>query len=189
MKPEERADMLEKKCGDELRKLGREAVTVLRSRRNLDTRAWRIFEIFDEASHLILPFSPCRKGCSNCCSQSIIISDWEAEQIAKFTGRKRGRGKRAAVENADMVSKVQKKYIGKTCPFLKENLCSIYMVRPQACRLHFSMADDPFPCDTVKNPGATVPYLNVMPWQQIAFALFAGAGNGFGDIRDYFAEG
>ena len=69
-------------------------------------------------------------------------------------------------------------------PILKSNQCSIYEVRPLACRLQYSLADDDKPC-VIGNLEAKVPYLN-MSDRKAAGVLVLGPDMVYADIRDWF---
>jgi len=183
MTPEQRADSVKEKHGARFQQLMKEAMRLLDLPRNLDWRAKRMLEITDELAAMVTPLSPCKKGCSHCCYQAIIISSWEAAQITKMTGKKI-----ASFEgyNPGNREKYIKKYGGVSCPFLVNNECSIYEVRPFICRTHVSVADDPIPCDIINNPGAKVPYFNFSDLNMIQGFLFIGGNCKFGEIREFF---
>ena len=164
-----------------------EAMRLLGLHRNLDWRAKRVLEITDELAAMAMPVAPCKKGCSHCCYQAIIISSWEAAQIAKVTGKKIASFDGYDPEKTSRDELVEK-YRDKACPFLVDSECSIYAVRPFICRTHISMADDSWPCDIIKNPGAKVPYFNFHDLNMIQGYLFIHENCKFGDIREYFRE-
>ncbi|HVL09346.1 MAG TPA: YkgJ family cysteine cluster protein, partial [Burkholderiaceae bacterium] len=63
------------------------------------------------------------------------------------------------------------------CPFLRDGACSVYDVRPMACRLLLNLDDDDLLCQLV-------PYAN---GQQLkAFFLLAQPAAAWADIRDFF---
>ena len=91
----------------------------------------------------------CKAGCTACCFIDVEISGDEAEVIIDY-----------CVENGIEIDKVylteqaavgRKSYTALSrCVFLKNNLCSIYDVRPMACRKHW-VKTDPVLCDFSKN--------------------------------------
>ena len=70
------------------------------------------------------------------------------------------------------------------CTFLKNSVCTIYPVRPLACRTHFNLSDDPSLCDIVNKPGAEVPYFNFTALH-VPFAQ-SFLEEPFADIREFF---
>ena len=102
----------------------------------------------------------CQKGCATCCTQNVIITAVEGELIHRFIRERKKREWFAA--------KLQKKAktrrpefttngfaanclegndvepdtygSGEPCPFLEQNCCSIYEVRPFSCRCFASTA-------------------------------------------------
>jgi hypothetical protein len=91
----------------------------------------------------------CRAGCTACCYIEIDISRAEAAAIGAY-----------CIENgitidreylAKQISTGRKTYSDiSRCAFLKDNLCSIYPVRPVACRKHW-VKTDPVLCDFSNN--------------------------------------
>ncbi len=65
--------------------------------------------------------------CGECCrKEQILLTNKELELIKTITGHS------FEVEKAQ-----NNKYLSKnSCPFLKENFCSIYEIRPCQCRLY-----------------------------------------------------
>ena len=187
MTPHERADSVKDKHGVRFQRLMQSANSTNNLPRNLEYRASRMLEITDELAAMVAPVAPCKKGCSHCCYQSVVMSDWEADRIAKFTKRKIGEFA-GYVPEENGRDKLVAKFTGVRCPFLvvETGACSIYSVRPFACRLHFSMADDKEPCDIIKNPGATVPYFNFNDLEYLIGFLFVGDNCKYGDIREFF---
>ena len=111
------------------------------------------------------PFA-CAQGCNTCCSQpELSLSAVEvfgiAEHIEKtFSGpeiqnvRQRLDRLKIAKENSEGVSP-QPLY---ECPLLTEQGCSVYDVRPFACRGHHSY--DLTQCEEAKRTGFTVPVIH-----------------------------
>ncbi len=91
----------------------------------------------------------CKAGCTACCFIDIDISGDEAAVILDYC---RENGIEVDREYLTKQAAVGRKtYSGLSrCVFLKENLCSIYPVRPIACRKHW-VKTDPALCDFSKN--------------------------------------
>lgn len=81
----------------------------------------------------------CKAGCSHCCSAKVEAIAPEIFQIVAELGR------RTAAERSEIIgrltvyaaTKVEESALWsqrKSCPFLTNNLCSIYHVRPAVCR-------------------------------------------------------
>ncbi|GEM_PF-3641801 len=85
----------------------------------------------------------CSEGCSYCCSSHITVMPQEAFNIGLHLAQKWGESDFTALaeeclETADHLEKTTLKEFTQNyfqpCPFLKENRCSIYEVRPIVCR-------------------------------------------------------
>lgn len=100
----------------------------------------------------------CKKGCSYCCHQNIVVHYSEGIAIEKYIDEKmpsttKGRVKNnmiswfeffnQATPNRNLleedVRQVEMAIVENKvpCPFLVDNECSIYEVRPLTCRAHF----------------------------------------------------
>lgn len=157
----------------------------------------RLLELVERASKIIQPSTPCKKGCSYCCYMAVGISEQEAEIIAKHTGRpmRSGLTLKAFVneQNIRTFSEYQERVVsrhrGVRCTFLgDEGECTIYEVRPLACRTNFNLSDTPDVCNLELGP-QDVPNINLTPFW-MAHGMIHGGDNPedarFGDIRDYF---
>lgn len=78
-------------------------------------------------------------------------------------------------------------YSGKPCTFLEAGKCSIYPVRPLACRTHHNLSIDEENCKiaNVENPKHT-PMLNLTPINYAYVDLALQSGDAFADIREFF---
>jgi Fe-S-cluster containining protein len=96
---------------------------VIKSKTNLTKKLVSLYEFMDGLSGSFSHLTPCKKGCSYCCEIRVDVSKIELSLI-KSKAKK-------AYNNAtkDLV-------IGEPCPFLKDNSCSVYEVRPFLCRRH-----------------------------------------------------
>ena len=73
----------------------------------------------------------CHKGCSNCCYKSIVpVCQIQIAGISWFCTEKLSGKSRETVKGQITIPYS----IRKHCPFLVESVCSIYPVRPIACR-------------------------------------------------------
>lgn len=161
--------------------LGDDALEIARLPLSQRIRYNKLVKLVDEASKDIMPFTACRKGCSHCCNIAALITEVEAQRISEVIGRKPAK---VGAFPPD-VPALQDKYFGVPCTFLKGGRCSIYEVRPIACRVHFSMADDGFFCSTAIAPqNSLVPALNLLGVDKALFMMTMGSK--FADIRDFF---
>ncbi|GAB6193614.1 YkgJ family cysteine cluster protein [Desulfocastanea catecholica] len=115
-----------------------------------------IYDIFDQWNSE--PGVACRKGCSYCCTQNVTItalegesilryivaegmSSWLAEKLSCPPGHQPPRMTtndfaEACLEGREVDPGDQQNL--SVCPFLEDNLCRIYPVRPFGCRLFIS---------------------------------------------------
>lgn len=164
-------------------RLGDEAMKIARLPLSQRVRYNKLVKLVDEASAEIMPFTACRKKCSHCCHIAAMVTEVEAQRIGEAIRRKPAK---VGASHPDIPA-LQGKYFGVPCTFLKGGRCSIYEVRPLACRLHFNMADDPFFCSTAIAPqNSLVPALNLHGVDAALFMMTMGAP--LADIRDFFPK-
>ena len=91
----------------------------------------------------------CKSGCTHCCFIDVDVSGDEAAVIIDYC--------RKNDIDIDKEYLTQQAAVGRKtyselsrCVFLKDNLCSIYPVRPLACRKHW-VKTDPALCDFSNN--------------------------------------
>jgi Fe-S-cluster containining protein len=114
----------------------------------------QFYEVFDDAVNQEKTLVSCSKGCHFCCRQNVHTFRAEAEVIAAYCKDK-------GIEIPKDYLTEQLKYgwreLAKTevgwCVFLKNGECSIYPVRPSACRSYF-VVSPPERCDVVKYPSS-----------------------------------
>lgn len=112
-------------------------------------------KLADQIADVVAPHTICRKGCSQCCHQHVMLSELEARLIEKATGRARATPQRIpGPQLAQATREKQARYIGVPCTFLgADGACTIYEHRPTKCRVHFSLADEAALCDTSRGLG------------------------------------
>lgn len=114
--------------------------------------------IFEEFENWLAEDTACQKGCSACCSQNVIVTAVEGELIHRKI-REQGREEWMArkLQEKGSTQKVQLTTNGfaasclqgddvvpvsygneESCPFLEDDCCSIYEVRPFSCRCFIS---------------------------------------------------
>lgn len=94
-----------------------------------------------------VPRMACRAGCAYCCYIRVSALPIEIVAIAEYVRKRFDERQRA-----DLVQRVEEHNVAtralapaerskalRPCPFLVENRCSIYEVRPLACRAHHSV--------------------------------------------------
>ncbi len=85
----------------------------------------------------------CKKGCGFCCHQSVFMLPYEAFYLfSKYKGEIKVNQFKQRILEKDAVTSQMKinEFLtyNKPCPFLVDNVCSIYDARPMACRLFLS---------------------------------------------------
>ncbi len=93
-----------------------------------------------------MPAYACKKGCSACCHQSVMATAAEVLHAAEFLHKNltasevlRLRDRVAArAKETDFLDNDQRMDKHIPCSFLKDDICSIYPVRPLQCRGGFS---------------------------------------------------
>ncbi len=97
---------------------------------------------------VLIPATPdCKKGCSACCNERVFLNPAELVTIAAFLMRtlKRGALERMKRRVARLAKLVEVENIEewwrneRPCPLLVANDCSVYSIRPIACRGRHSL--------------------------------------------------
>ena len=91
----------------------------------------------------------CKAGCTACCFIDVDISGDEAAIILNYCKENGIEIDREYLTKQAAVGRKTYSPLSR-CVFLKDNLCSIYPVRPIACRKHW-VKTDPSLCDFSKN--------------------------------------
>lgn len=91
----------------------------------------------------------CKAGCTACCFIDVDVSGDEAGVIIDYCRENNIEIDREYLTKQAAVGRKSYSDLSK-CFFLKDNLCSIYPVRPIACRKHW-VKSDPILCDFSKN--------------------------------------
>lgn len=140
----------------------------------------KIYALVDKLVEAADSFTACKRGCSACCHITVNITEVEAQIIEEHTGR---RYKRLTTP----IRHRESAFTGMPCPFLVENACSIYPVRPFACRHHMSFNLDAYWCAPERAHLAEMPFVAFGGAQQ-AYGVVTRLHTGgmYGDIRDYF---
>jgi hypothetical protein len=91
----------------------------------------------------------CKAGCTACCYIDVDISSDEASTIFNYCAENKIEIDSAYLKQQEAAGRKTYSSVSR-CVFLKENLCSIYPVRPVACRKHW-VKTDPALCDFSEN--------------------------------------
>lgn len=91
----------------------------------------------------------CKEGCTACCFIDVDISGDEAAIIVNYCNENGIEIDREYLTKQAAVGRKTYSPLSR-CVFLKDNLCTIYAVRPIACRKHW-VKTDPALCDFSKN--------------------------------------
>ena len=134
----------------------------------------------------------CKKGCSHCCRISVVLSQAEAQVIAKETGHplntKAGRFSADGTTDIDVAkAMVSAEQFGKPCVFLRNEQCSIYEHRPLVCRWQINLDDDDLLCHLIPGEPPKVPYLD-MAAHEYSAVMIMGPHQRYDDIRSWFAQ-
>jgi Fe-S-cluster containining protein len=84
----------------------------------------------------------CQSGCAYCCYIKVVVNAVEVFAIAEYVKKQFAEQKlkqvveqaKANVKQVEGLSVKEHEAINQQCPFLVENRCSIYPVRPSRCR-------------------------------------------------------
>ncbi len=102
----------------------------------------------------------CEKGCSWCCYQPVYLTTQEAILIFQYMQQSTDvsfqnsikANVKAKYKKTKGLPEEKKQLIRHACPFLLQGACSVYPVRPMACRIYLS--SDKNSCKTkYDNPG------------------------------------
>lgn len=146
--------------------------------------------IAERLSQLITPYTPCRKGCNHCCYMATAVSKFEADMIGRYLGRDPADAGQPGEDYEKDVGTMRDKWTGQRCTLLGEDgKCTVYPVRPIACRVHHNFAKDEENCRMV-GVGArrmSTPAINLDGFQlTAAYVLGIQGGYAYADIRDWF---
>jgi Fe-S-cluster containining protein len=145
-----------------------------------------LYEHFKSLRDKIKAPISCQMGCSHCCNQNVDISETEAEILIDYVKE----------NNISIDQELLKQQLGKNnnersdminsqCIFLKDHKCSVYEVRPIACRKFFSI-DNPDLCNvkTNRNP---IRIYGDFEMECYASAII-GLSKNFKNLNEYFNE-
>lgn len=148
---------------------------ISKSKANYLNKLSSLFSEMNEIYAYVDKFTPCKKGCSHCCHIPVSVSELEVEYIEKSL-----KIKRKAFSAYDITQ-------NKPCPFLKDNGCSIYNVRPFVCRRHVVLTKTPYWCELERCNQEIMPLLNFTETQKsFEYLIYESGRNRLFDIREIF---
>jgi len=112
-----------------------------------------MYSAIDELIYSLTNFSnnhdqliKCKKGCAYCCHQPVFALDYEMQYLNSFIKKNFTQEKQIGVKIR--ANNIRQKLSGLTeleilnskqpCPLLENESCSVYEVRPMACRIYIS---------------------------------------------------
>jgi uncharacterized protein len=99
----------------------------------------KYYKYLDKLLSIYGKYVPCKKGCSKCCNITVHVFDLEINIIKHFLDKNKIKYSYNSIINGHSN---RKDYSGVICPFLENNICSIYEVRPFMCRKYFVFNDN-----------------------------------------------
>lgn len=140
-------------------------------------------QVTDILAEAVKGYVPCKDGCSHCCKMGTNVTVDEAKLIAAHTGLQMFMPE--TMDNDDNAMK----YNAVPCTFLVNDRCSIYPVRPYACRIHYVVDRDSLLCEII--PGEPIKQLMIDTTQfnMLHIAAFGLDNAHYADIREFFPAG
>lgn len=155
---------------------------IARANASARSKIGKIYRLIDQIAEVRAPHVACAGECADCCRMNVSISGLEAKLIAEATGRKV-----ATVE--DSVKHEQDRFVGVACPFLRNDLCTIYEHRPLVCRNHASFYATAKWCTPEHSLRTDAPMVNFSGIDEAYVAVSSGRDRLIlADIRDFFPE-
>ncbi|MTD34191.1 YkgJ family cysteine cluster protein [Paludibacterium denitrificans] len=140
----------------------------------------KLYHLLNELGAIAAPYIACGKGCSACCHMNVMVSQLEVALIEKEVGARPAPLQGSRVHNLETFN-------GVPCPFLTDGACSIYEVRPFACRKHMNFDSSAYWCAPDRSHKVEMPLVEYSSAESAYLGLTRIWGNGcFADIRDFF---
>jgi Fe-S-cluster containining protein len=111
----------------------------------------RFYHFIDDLNIIFSKYSPCKNGCSSCCLIHVVVTDIEKNIINNYIENNKLMYRQIKPNKILSENEYCEKYNGKECPFLEDKKCSIYPVRPFACRRFISLEYDNTKCEFLIN--------------------------------------
>lgn len=136
----------------------------------------KLYSLMDDLYSFFRQYTPCKKGCSYCCNIQVSVSPLEVEYIEHSTGIKRALNLGIG------------EFFGTPCPFLDNNICSIYKYRPFVCRRHNALFNDPEWCNLDLCNRYTFPQVRFSEIEKSYQLILVKSGASLMDIRQCFQK-
>lgn len=150
-------------------------------------RHW-LLALMDRLGAAIATHAPCKPGCDACCHIPVFIYEHEAQALGVLTRRIPKKLPRRSIQAA---VEAGKQLSGQTYPFLEPDpvrgisVCSVYDIRPFACRQCHSLGRTSEGCGPSNGDVAS---LDAGRYVEQAYIRCLEPGASFGDIREFFPE-
>ena len=157
----------------------------------------KFYICLDKLVDIYSKYVPCKKGCSKCCDIKVDVTGLEINMIKYYLDENKQKYLFNAIENRHSN---RRDYSGIVCPFLKDNICTIYEVRPFMCRKYFVFEDDNSKCGAMNNIVSTfiADYIIERTYEKIVEFYYRQRNINFKDapkeltifkdIREYFTN-
>lgn len=165
--------------------------TLMQEMSTIETKQRKVIRLIDDLGAAVAPYTPCRAGCSHCCKTAVVIYDGEAAAIAAHLKIKAAKVPMLTPDTLQAYKdEVVTRYTSQPCPFLVNDRCSIYKVRPYVCRQQHTVNPSPLQCDTTKiaSKDSKVSHLNFKRVEFASSFLAFKNDEACADIRDYFPD-
>lgn len=139
----------------------------------------KIYRIADEMLRHADVHVACHDGCASCCKMNVQITEVEASAIERATGR-------VARKLASSTLHENGEFNGVSCPFLRDERCSIYEHRPLSCRIHVSFYENAYWCQPERNLLHKGPMVKFSGLAEAISRVGSRHPILMGDIRDFF---
>jgi uncharacterized protein len=180
---------------EKLQALIAEAHHLAVGRKSFEEKADGMVTFAERISNLVTPYTPCVKGCNHCCYMAVAVSSYEADMIGRYLGRDKNEAAAVPLHKyADPKArdKSVEDFTGVPCTLLgADGKCTVYPVRPIACRNHHNLGKDETNCVIVtdKSKGLpTTPSINIDAFLVSHAMVFYEGNQSFADLREWFPK-
>lgn len=136
----------------------------------------QLYKLADELTSKLTPITICKAGCGNCCKINVSITEHEAKMISIHTGK--------LITKSLFFTTTKPDFHGTPCPFLIDDKCSIYSVRPFVCRRQVSVMPSEYWCHPDISLDIQVPMIEFSELSKAFYAI--AARSEVKDIRIWF---